>query len=77
MLMLSPFAAEWPTWTAKQGEAMGLLCGQCRFDLRTRGVERRLTYNLPTQPDRRRLVCGDCCGNGLDELKRLADGRTQ
>ncbi|WP_405763614.1 hypothetical protein [Streptomyces sp. NBC_00045] len=61
----------WPAWTAKQAEAMGLLCAECRFDLRTPGAERRLAYNIPTQPDRRRLVCGDCCGNGLDELKRL------
>ncbi|WP_329537394.1 hypothetical protein OG568_54220 (plasmid) [Streptomyces sp. NBC_01450] len=32
---------------------------------------RRLAYNIPVQPDHRRLVCEDCCGNGLDELKRL------
>ncbi|MGX5185795.1 hypothetical protein ACWKT5_23960 [Streptomyces avermitilis] len=72
MLALSSFAAEWPAWTAKQAEAMGLLCAECRFDLRTPGAERRLAYNIPTQPDRRRLVCGDCCGNGLSELERLA-----
>ncbi|MFJ6661307.1 hypothetical protein ACIQNG_33925 [Streptomyces sp. NPDC091377] len=72
MLVLSSFAAEWPAWSVKQAEAMGLLCAECRFDLRARGAERRLAYNLPVEPARRRLVCGDCCGNGLPELERLA-----
>ncbi|PZT68310.1 hypothetical protein DN402_08780 [Streptomyces sp. SW4] len=36
MLTLSCLAADWPAWTAQQAETMGLLCAQCRFDLRTR-----------------------------------------
>ena len=28
--------------------------------------------HLPGQPKKRRLVCGQCCSNGMDEMKRLS-----
>ncbi|MDJ0347029.1 hypothetical protein QMK19_38285 [Streptomyces sp. H10-C2] len=71
MMMLSSFAVEWPLWTDVQAAAMGLLCAVCGFDLRTRGDQERMAYNIPEQPDRRRLVCGACSNDGLPELERL------
>lgn len=38
MMVLFSLAAEWPAWTAKRAKAMGLMCAECRFDLRTRGA---------------------------------------
>lgn len=72
MMLLSSFAAEWPTWTDRQAYAMGLMCARCGFDLRTRGDGKRLAYNIPEQAGRRRLMCGECCNDGLTELERLS-----
>ncbi|MFZ3493080.1 hypothetical protein ACODT5_07580 [Streptomyces sp. 5.8] len=68
-VLLSCFAADWPTWSVRQAGSMGLLCARCGFDLRTRGPGHRPAYNIPEEPERRRLVCGTCCGNGLPELE--------
>lgn len=71
-VLLSCFAAEWPTWTVRQAGSMGLLCARCGFDLRTRGAGQRLAYNIPERPELCRLVCGTCCEDGLPELERLS-----
>lgn len=71
MRTVSSFAAEWPSWTLRQAAAMGLLCARCSFDLRTPGPGRRPAYNIPAEPERLRLLCGTCCGDGLAELERL------
>lgn len=67
-------AADWPRWTLKQAAAMGLMCAQCGYDLRGHQDEDRLPYDilLPEQPKKRRLVCGRCCNDGLDEMEHLA-----
>ncbi|WP_410788643.1 hypothetical protein [Kribbella sp. C-35] len=46
----------------------------CDYDLREKD-ETRLPYDirLPDEPKTRRLVCGQCCGDGLVELERLAE----
>ncbi|MFJ9412493.1 hypothetical protein [Streptomyces sp. NPDC101393] len=69
-----PFAADWPRWTPRQAASMALMCAECGHDLRDRQNGDRLPYNipLPKQPTKRRLVCGRCCNDGLDELERLA-----
>ncbi|MGW3200061.1 hypothetical protein ACWDBD_36950 [Streptomyces sp. NPDC001118] len=68
-----PFAADWPRWTGKQAAAMGLMCADCGYDLR-KVDDDHAPYNipLPEMPKKRRLVCGSCCNDGLDELERLA-----
>lgn len=76
MMLLSSLAAEWPVWTDRQAEAMGLMCAKCGFDLRTRGNRQRLAYNIPAQAGWRRLMCGACCNDGLTELERLSAGPT-
>lgn len=65
---LATFAADWPRWTDRQAAVMGLRCAECDYDLRTR-QEDRVPYNIPapTQPQKRRLVCGRCCNSGTDE----------
>ncbi|MYY85673.1 MULTISPECIES: hypothetical protein [unclassified Streptomyces] len=68
MKLLPSLAAEWPTWTAEQAAAMGLLCARCGFDLRTRGVEQRLAHDIGGEPGRPRLECGPCRGDGLSAL---------
>ncbi|MGW3308112.1 hypothetical protein ACWDG9_16180 [Streptomyces sp. NPDC001073] len=67
-------AADWPAWTEKQARAARLLCAECDYDLRQRDDENRLPYNIPPpeKPNRLRLVCGQCCNDGLDEMERLA-----
>lgn len=69
-LMLS---AEWPSWSKKQARAARLVCAECDYDLRDFD-ETRLPFDirLPERPKRRRLVCGQCCNDGLDEMERLA-----
>ncbi|MEU1502908.1 hypothetical protein [Streptomyces sp. NPDC005732] len=66
-------SADWPRWSAKQAAAMGLMCAYCEHDLR-KADDDRCPYNipLPETPKKRRLVCGMCCNDGLDELERLA-----
>jgi hypothetical protein len=51
------------------------MCAECGYDLRGRPDEDRLPYNIPLleQPKKRRLVCGKCCNDGLDEMERLAE----
>lgn len=73
-------SADWPAWSKKQARAAGLVCAECDYDLRDFKDEARLPYDirLPEQPNRRRLVCGQCCGDGDHEMERLAllDGKT-
>ncbi|MDQ0757446.1 hypothetical protein [Streptomyces canus] len=73
-VMQLALAADWPRWTNKQAGAMGLMCAQCGYDLRERHNEDRMPYNIPLakQPKKRRLVCGQCCNDGVDKVKRLA-----
>lgn len=73
-LMGFALAADWPRWTDKQARAARLMCAECDYDLRQQEDENRLPYNipLPEKPQRIRLVCGRCCNNGLDEMRRLA-----
>lgn len=78
MVALFSLAAEWPLWTERQAAAMGLVCAGCGWDLRPgAGVDQRLVFNipLPAEPGLRRLVCGPCCNDGLDELRRLSAGQ--
>lgn len=67
-------AADWPAWTKKQARAAGLVCAECDYDLRDTKDETRLPYDipLPERPKARRLVCGQCCEHGVDEMERLA-----
>ncbi|MGW2706886.1 hypothetical protein [Streptomyces sp. NPDC001340] len=67
-------AADWPGWTKKQARAGRLVCAECDYDLRQRDDEERLPYNipLPEKPNKLRLLCGQCCNHGLDEMERLA-----
>ncbi|MGW7244510.1 hypothetical protein [Streptomyces sp. NPDC054804] len=67
-------SAEWPAWSKKQARAARLVCTECDYDLRKFIDESRLPYDvrLPEQPKKRRLVCGQCCNDGEDEMKRLA-----
>ncbi|CAL9674443.1 hypothetical protein SUDANB105_07769 [Streptomyces sp. enrichment culture] len=50
------------------------VCAECDYDLREFKDESRLPYDirLPERPTKRRLVCGQCCNDGVDEMKRLA-----
>ncbi|MET7912031.1 hypothetical protein ABZS98_27950 [Streptomyces avermitilis] len=67
-------SADWPAWSKKQARVSGLVCAECDWDLREVKDENRLPYDirLPEKPSKRRLVCGQCCNHGLDELERLA-----
>ncbi|CAK7286446.1 hypothetical protein SGPA1_40706 [Streptomyces misionensis JCM 4497] len=67
-------SAEWPSWSKKQARAARLVCAECDYDLHESKDETRLPFDirLPEQPKRRRLVCGQCCNDGLDEMERLA-----
>ncbi|MEV6408822.1 hypothetical protein AB0M58_38795 [Streptomyces bobili] len=67
-------SAEWPGWTKKQARAARLVCAECDYDLREFKDETRMPYDirLPGRPEARRLVCGQCCNDGLDEMERLA-----
>ncbi|MEV6332633.1 hypothetical protein [Streptomyces sp. NPDC051909] len=67
-------SAEWPAWSKKQARAARLVCVECDYDLREFTDESRLPYDvrLPEQPKKRRLVCGQCCNDGVDEMERLA-----
>ncbi|MFE3150036.1 MULTISPECIES: hypothetical protein [unclassified Streptomyces] len=66
-------SAEWPSWSKKQARAARLVCAECDYDLRDKDETRApFDIRLPEQPKRRRLVCGQCCNNGLDEMGRLA-----
>ncbi|MEV0982342.1 hypothetical protein [Streptomyces sp. NPDC049915] len=67
-------SADWPAWSKKQARAAGLVCAECDYDLREVEDETRLPYDirLPEKPNKRRLVCGQCCNHGLDELEQLA-----
>ncbi|MET8289877.1 hypothetical protein ABZV80_32315 [Streptomyces sp. NPDC005132] len=66
-------SADWPRWSAKQAATMGLMCANCGHDL-LKVDEDRSPYNIPLleTPKKRRLVCGTCCNDGLEELDRLA-----
>lgn len=62
-------SAEWPSWSKKQARAAGLVCAECDYDLRDRAEGRApFDIRLPGQPQRRRLVCGTCCNDGIDEM---------
>ncbi|MFC9951761.1 hypothetical protein ACFVIN_14875 [Streptomyces prasinus] len=67
-------SAEWPVWSKKQARAAGLVCAECDYDLREFTDEFRLPFDvrLPERPKMRRLVCGQCCHDGVDEMERLA-----
>ncbi|MFD4948669.1 hypothetical protein ACFVYE_31785 [Streptomyces sp. NPDC058239] len=67
-------SAEWPTWSKKQARAARLVCAECDYDLREFKDETRLPFDirLSERPKARRLVCGQCCNDGLDEMERLA-----
>ncbi|CAM5385182.1 hypothetical protein [Streptomyces viridochromogenes] len=67
-------SAEWPAWSKKQARAARLVCAECDYDLREFKDETRMPFDvrLPEQPKRRRLVCGQCCNDGVDEMVRLA-----
>ncbi|WP_331762245.1 hypothetical protein OG524_36450 (plasmid) [Streptomyces sp. NBC_01520] len=66
-------SAEWPAWSKKQARAARLVCAECDYDLRDKAEDRApFDVRLPEQPKRRRLVCGKCCNNGIDEMERLA-----
>ncbi|MEN8655518.1 hypothetical protein ABCR94_34340 [Streptomyces sp. 21So2-11] len=66
-------AADWPAWSEKQARAARLLCAEYDYDLRRRG-EDLLPYYIPApeKPNKLRLVCGQCCNDGMDEMGRLA-----
>ncbi|MGY3064462.1 hypothetical protein ACVWZD_008784 [Streptomyces sp. TE3672] len=64
-------AAAWPWWTQKQAGRMGLLCAECGWDLRRSDDEGRLPYNIPARPRGWRLVCGECCNNGIDVVDQV------
>lgn len=66
-------SAEWPAWSKKQARAARLICAECDYDLRDKDEDRApFDIRLPEQPKRRRLVCGKCCNDGVDEMERLA-----
>ncbi|MFD3908849.1 hypothetical protein ACFXOL_20945 [Streptomyces californicus] len=66
-------SAEWPSWSKKQARAARLVCQECDYDLRDQDEDRApFDIRLPEQPKRRRLVCGRCCNDGIDEIERLA-----
>ncbi|MER5200970.1 hypothetical protein ACWD3J_46530 [Streptomyces sp. NPDC002755] len=67
-------SAEWPVWSKKQARAARLVCAECDYDLREFKDEPRKGFDirLPERPKARRLVCGQCCNDGLDEMERLA-----
>lgn len=69
-------AADWPLWSDKQARRARLMCAQCDTDLRRHDV---VPYNIPDpqRPQRIRLLCGNCCNDGLDELERLASTARQ
>ncbi|MEU5307050.1 hypothetical protein ACH4YO_42340 [Streptomyces noursei] len=67
----SSLAASWPWWTEKQAERMGLLCAQCRYDLRRGDDESRMPYNIATKPGGWQLVCGVCCDDGIHVMGSL------
>ncbi|MFJ8745849.1 hypothetical protein ACIRL2_41635 [Embleya sp. NPDC127516] len=66
-------SAEWPSWSKKQARAARLVCAECDYDLRGKD-ETRMPFDvrLPERPNKRRLVCGQCCNDGTDEMERLA-----
>ncbi|MGW9440667.1 hypothetical protein [Streptomyces sp. NPDC055607] len=66
-------SAEWPAWSKKQARAARLVCAECDYDLRDKDEDRApFDVRLPEQPKKRRLVCGKCCNDGVDEMERLA-----
>ncbi|MEU6986402.1 hypothetical protein ABZ946_23685 [Streptomyces sp. NPDC046324] len=67
-------SAEWPAWSKKQARAARLVCAECDYDLREFKDETRMPFDvrLPERPKARRLVCGQCCNNGVDEMERLS-----
>lgn len=67
-------SAEWPAWSKKQARAARLVCAECDYDLREFTDQTRLPFDirLPERSKKLRLLCGQCCNNGLDEMERLA-----
>ncbi|MFF2255472.1 hypothetical protein [Streptomyces sp. NPDC058142] len=67
-------SAEWPAWSKKQARAARLVCAECDYDLREFKNETRLPFDirLPERPKARRLVCEQCCNDGVNEMERLA-----
>ena len=70
--------AQWPAWSKKQARAAGLVCAECDYDLREFKDESRRPFDvrLPERPKRQRLVCGQCCNDGVDEMEHSSSGRT-
>lgn len=58
----APFAADWPSWTAKQAADMGLVCSRCSHDLRDHRDGKAVpAINRPAAGrSRRRLFCSGC-----------------
>jgi len=57
-----PLAADWPTWTPAQAQAVGLSCRVCGHDLRGGGPARRVAYlsGPVTARGALTLTCGPC-----------------
>lgn len=66
-------SAEWPAWSKKQARAARLVGTEWDYDMREFTDESRQPYDvrLPEQPKKRRLVCGRCCNDGVDEREPL------
>ncbi|MBF6234836.1 hypothetical protein IU436_29190 [Nocardia farcinica] len=64
-----------PTEWLERGHAT-LTCAECGSDLRP-GAEDRSRFNIPDPrtPNRLRLFCGPCAGDGVDEMARLTGRR--
>ncbi|WP_405691125.1 hypothetical protein [Streptomyces sp. NBC_00057] len=67
-------SAEWPAWSKKQARAARLVCAECDYDLREFKDETGMPFDvrLPERPKARRLMCGQCCNDGVGEMERLA-----
>ena len=61
-VVILPLAADWPTWTPEQAQAVGLLCRACGHDLRADGPDRRTAFQVgpDTATGALSLECGPC-----------------
>lgn len=57
---LQSLAADWASWNREQTAAMGLLCAECGFDLRTRDAGARIPVNVAPAGNTLRLICSEC-----------------
>ncbi|UGQ15711.1 hypothetical protein LO772_00440 [Yinghuangia sp. ASG 101] len=62
-------SSEWRSWSRKQARAARLLRAECGYDLREFTDETWMPFDvrLPERPKARRLVCGQCRNDGVDE----------